>query len=68
MPNMYRVIGKAKNPDKVWLIADEVELDDGLLSDMWIDLIRTALKEDDLKRYFSKKELAEIQKGEDNDG
>lgn len=63
MPNIYRVIGKAKNPDSISNMVDNIEICGDSFQDMWKTFVQKTIMEDDWKKYFTAKEIKEI-KGE----
>lgn len=66
MPNIYRVIGKAKKPDDVWSLVDELELKEGGLQELWKEFVCKTIRKDDWKKYFTAKEIQELKEIEDN--
>ena len=44
MPNIYCVIGKAKAPENVWSLVDELEIKDGNLRDMWREFVAKTVR------------------------
>lgn len=67
MPNIYRIIGKAKKPGDVWNLVDELELSEGGLQEMWKEFVHKTIRVDDWKKYFTAKEIKEL-KGEKENG
>lgn len=67
LPNIYRVVGRAKDPDSIWILTDEVSVPEGQLKEMWRDIVRLTVHEKDWEKYFTAKELAEL-KGEKENG
>lgn len=59
-PNVYTIIGKPKEPDKIWILTDELTLEDAPLQEMWLKLIHMTLRKEDWKKYFTKKEMEEL--------
>ena len=69
LPNIYRIVGKVKDPDSIWILTDEVSIADGSLKEMWGELVRQTLRADDWNKYFTKKEIDELRlsEGEKNE-
>lgn len=59
-PNVYSIIGKAKEPDKIWVMTDELTIKTAPIKEMWIQLVKLATREEDWKRYFTAKEMEEL--------
>ena len=67
LPNSYRVIGKPKYPDNIWIIGGDVALntDGRSVSELWRELIKKSLQQKYWKKYFTGKEIEELKESEE---
>lgn len=62
LPNIYKVVGRAKNPDSIWTLGDEISIETGDLLGMWKSLVKQSLRDDDRPKYFTAKEIEELER------